>query len=293
MARFSSPVKQAASVIKALQGHTVKSVGTVRNYEAALARVAYYLSANKLGTLRGLTIQAAVSYLSQRAKEVGQSQLNMERQAMQMMMKNVTQQLDNKNNIEVIKSNTVTKLKTRAYTWLQVELIAKCQQEKNSLATKIAYETGLRAHELYTLLPINERQADVRPALASKFIGRAGQFYTVIGKGGLVRAILISSNLAKRLEKLRLNAPAQVTDRGIHYTQYYAINAGNRWSACFTAASKRALGHSNGAHGLRHSYAQERMQELKQKGLSRDRALETVSQELGHFRADITEVYLR
>jgi hypothetical protein len=35
------------------------------------------------------------------------------------------------------------------------------------------------------------------------------------------------------------------------------------------------------------------MVELRSFGLSRATALETVSQELGHFRAEITEVYLR
>ena len=35
------------------------------------------------------------------------------------------------------------------------------------------------------------------------------------------------------------------------------------------------------------------MIELQNQGLTRDRALETVSQELGHFRPEITEVYLR
>jgi integrase len=266
MARFSSPKKQVTSVIKELQGSVIKSVGTVRNYEAALTRVASYLSDKKLGTLRSLTLDKAVSYLSQRANDVGQSQLNMERQSMQIMMKNVTNQLNEKSNIEVIKSHVAVELKTRAYTSFQVDLIANSQQEKNSLATKIAYESGLRAHELYTILPISERKADVRPSLASKFMGREGLRYTVIGKGGLVREVHIPIRLANRLEKLRLNTPAQVNDRGIYYTQYYAVNAGNRWSASFTAASKRALGHSNGAHGLRHSYAQERMQELKKKG---------------------------
>ncbi|MDF5425801.1 site-specific integrase, partial [Vibrio parahaemolyticus] len=49
---------------------------------------------------------------------------------------------------------------------------------------------------------------------------------------------------------------------------------------------------STGAHGLRHSYAQERMSEL-QKNMTYEKALEVVSQEMGHFRPDITEVYLR
>ena len=35
------------------------------------------------------------------------------------------------------------------------------------------------------------------------------------------------------------------------------------------------------------------MTELKSLGLNRAVALETVSQELGHFRAEITEVYLK
>ena len=63
-------------------------------------------------------------------------------------------------------------------------------------------------------------------------------------------------------------------------------------AACNTAA-KRVLGWSEGAHGLRHSYAQERLRELQRQGLRWEYALETVSQEMGHFRPQITEVYLR
>ncbi|MBE0377722.1 hypothetical protein PPRY_a0285 [Pseudoalteromonas prydzensis ACAM 620] len=73
--------------------------------------------------------------------------------------------------------------------------------------------------------------------------------------------------------------------------QRYDIGGGHKWSC--SKASDRTLFFSNGGHGLRHSYAQERMNELKNFGLSRARALETESQELGHFRAEITEVYLR
>ena len=64
-------------------------------------------------------------------------------------------------------------------------------------------------------------------------------------------------------------------------------------SSSVTNAAERVLGWSTGAHGLRHSYAQERMYELQHNGLRRDEALETVSQEMGHFRPEITETYLR
>lgn len=113
------------------------------------------------------------------------------------------------------------------------------------------------------------------------------------GKGGLIRHVLIPNKLVEQLEKRRLDNPVTITDRRINYLQRYDIGAGKRWSDSFSKASKRALFFSTGAHGLRHSYAQERMSELIALGLSRSVALETVSQEMGHFRPDITEIYLR
>lgn len=94
-------------------------------------------------------------------------------------------------------------------------------------------------------------------------------------------------------QTLRLDTPRFVNDRGIHYHSHYAIAGGNAFSSSFTRASQRAVGWSAGAHGLRHTYAQQRMAELQEHGLDRDEALLAVSQELGHFRPDITLVYLR
>ncbi|MXY51043.1 MAG: hypothetical protein F4Y86_00725 [Gammaproteobacteria bacterium] len=84
----------------------------------------------------------------------------------------------------------------------------------------------------------------------------------------------------------------QATDRGIHNDTRYDLGGGRRWSASSTAASKRALGWSTRAHSCRHAYAQERMRKLLRDLLPRD-TLETVSQELGHFRRDVAGTYLR
>jgi len=55
-----------------------------------------------------------------------------------------------------------------------------------------------------------------------------------------------------------------------------------------------AVGESwNGTHGLRHNFAQERMGELLGQGESYKSALSTVSEEMGHHRPSITEIYLR
>ena len=293
MATFRAPAAQAAYIMKALQGHHLRSVGTVRNYEQGLTRVAEWTQRERLpGGLRAMTPELAIRYLEQRGQEVGQKALDMERQAMQAMMQHVTGQLAHGARIPVIKSEQAQVLTARAYTAPQVALIAAAQTPRHGLATELAYAAGLRAHELLTLRRGEERAADPRPALASKWQGRNGVIYTVHGKGGLVREVLLPHALAERLEAVRLDAPLAITDRGIHYQSHYDIGGGQRWSNSVSAAANRVLGWSTGAHGLRHSYAQERMAEL-QASLSRDAALTTVSQEMGHFRPEITEVYLR
>ncbi|WP_244958596.1 hypothetical protein [Pseudoalteromonas fuliginea] len=103
---------------------------------------------------------------------------------------------------------------------------------------------------------MSERKSDSRPALDSKWLGREGSIYAVKGKGGLIRDVLIPNALATQLEQRRLAQPITVRDREINYLQRYEIGGGYKWSCSFSKAS-------NGGHGLRHSYAQERMDELK------------------------------
>lgn len=300
MGRFSrrSPEeqakRQAASVMKQLQGKLIKSVGTVRNYEKSLKSVAMTL-AQQGKDLKSLTPESAHSYLELRAEEVYQSGLDMERQAIQAMMIHVTRMLQEEERLEVVKSIHEDVLKSRAYTQEQLQDITKRQHEHNSISTEIAYFAGLRAHELLTLEREEIRPPDERPALAEKFSGRQGQRYTVIGKGGLIRTVVIPSNLVERLEERRLKQPKSVVDRQINYEKNYDIGGGQAWSQSFSDASKRELGWSQGGHGCRHSYAQERMEELqgKESILDRQKVLRIVSQELGHFRPEITEIYLR
>ena len=299
MARFANSQKQGAkmsgSIMRELQGVHIKSVGTVRNYEQALKNVATVM-VNQGQHLRDLDHDRAIIYLEQRAEEVGQKSLDIERQAIQSMFRHVTDKLDEGETLRVIRSEHEQVLHSRAYTQEQTHAIADNQREHNALSTEIAYAAGLRAKELITLLPIEERSAEIRQnkePLDEKFMGREGQRYSVIGKGGLIREVVIPDNLAQRLEVRRLDQAVEVIDRNIIYQQNYNISAGRNWSQSFSRSSQQVLGWSNGAHGLRHSYAQERMDELRSRGLTREYALEVVSQELGHFRPDITEIYLR
>jgi len=294
--------KQAVKVMAGMQGrdNPIKSIGTARGYTNCLKKVARYVNQQFNISLRELTPEQAKQYLDVRSEEVGQKTLDQERQAIQAMMLNVTKALDisdKKDRLSFIKSAKDEIEKSRAYTNQQVSMIASAQSEKHALATQISYAAGLRAHELYTLKPLEHREVEYRQEREETkntlFNARNGMRYTVVGKGGLEREVLIPVHLVEKLESRRFAEPQKVKDRGIFYRSHYNIGGGNNWSSSFSAASKRTLFRSSGAHGVRHSYAQERMRELQRVGLSRSLAYKTVSHELGHLREAITAVYLR
>ncbi|WDT84709.1 site-specific integrase [Alteromonas sp. 009811495] len=292
MPKFAKASTQAHNVIKALtKAEKIQSLGTARNYEEALKRVSFWVKENKLNGLQSLSLEQARFYLEYRAESVGQKTLDMERQALQVMMQ-LNGKLPDSGKLYIVKSELAEATRSRAYTSNQAEAVSQGQLYKHSLATQIAYAAGLRAHELLTLARCEERQPDRRKALSSKWDGRSGSLYTVVGKGGLKRHVLIPAALVNQLEQRRLKSPVTVVDRQIKYLQRYDIGGGKKWSDSFNKASNHKLFFSTGAHGLRHSYAQDRMVELKALGYSRAIALETVSQEMGHFRPEITEIYL-
>lgn len=263
----------------------IHSLGTARGYGQALKGFADYLREHRLGDLPSATDQEARQYLAERSHQVGQKTLDLDRQAIQMHLGL---------RLEVVRSDRESALSTRSYTPAQVERIASAQSEANGLATRLAYHAGLRAHELLTLRPAGERSASGhRQWSADRFAGREGVRYTVVGKGGLVREVLLTRELAEAVEARRLEEPRLVVDRGVQYVQCYTIGGGRSWSQSFSSASRRELGFSNGGHGLRHSYVQERMDELQRRGMAYEQARATVAQEVGHFAGETTEAYLR
>ncbi len=267
------------------------SVRTVANYRDCLLQVARRIAADG-HELRDLTPETAVEYLRSRTADLGQKALDMHRQSLQKVLVHVSGRLPKGGRLTVVRSLKPRRTGGRAYRPEQVRMVAAAQNARNGLSTLIAHAAGLRAHELLTIARPGEQPPDPRPARAEKFAGRPGRDYTVVGKGGLVRIVRIPDHLANQLEERRREEPVRVTDRGIHYRSRYAVAGGTAWGVSFTGASKRALGWTAGAHGVRHAYAQERMAEL-QRILVRADALEVVSQELGHFRPGITETYLR
>lgn len=283
MPSFRSPEKQALKILKKRAMHGQKkekgkrgeadgihSIGTEKRYMQALTTFAKWRKDNGMTDgLNRATIEQAMQYLEQRAQTVGQKTIDADRHALQKLFQTKIETVKAKN-----KNNTLA-TKSRAYSAPQVEAITRHQTPANALGTKVAYSCGLRAHELHTI----QRASNGK--------------YTVTGKGGLKREIKMPKQLAQELEKRRLETPQKIKDRGINYTKHYDIGGGNSFSRSFTAASKRALGFSHGAHGLRHSYAQNQLVRYQSEGMDWNKAREEVSRELGHFRPQITNKYLR
>lgn len=266
----------------------IHSVGTARSYEGAIRQFGLWLQNGKQKAISSATEDDVREYLGQRASKVGQSALDLDRQAIQCVLGISVERVRS-----IYSGGRRLAEEPRAYTADQVDLIARHMSEAMAISTRVAYAAGLRAHEIYTLRPREERApSSHRDWSPLRFAGRSGELFTVVGKGGLVREVLIPSVLAGELERRRVE-PRRVVDRGVNYESVYAVPGGMPWSLEFGRVSRRLLGWSTGAHGLRHSYAQLRLMELLRAGYTYSVALGIVAQELGHFRPDITMEYLR
>ncbi|PSW30819.1 hypothetical protein C9J21_18195 [Photobacterium phosphoreum] len=176
------------------------------------------------------------------------------------------------------------------YTERQIEKIVNAQSARFSFATQIVAATGIRGSELLTLQRCNERpptatnnKLDIKNVL--------GTAYTVKGIDSVIREIIIPAHLVEQLELLHLDKPRIVINRGVSHETTYNLAGGQRWSTSFTKASKRALGWTDGAHGLRQTYAKNRIYIIRQK-YTHKTALEILSCELG-VSIQSVNIYLR
>lgn len=290
-AKSKTQAKKAARNL--FQRGNVAGLGTARTYGEGLKLLGDWMRKNGGGSLEQVSIKRARQYLAERATQVSQSTLDRDRQAIQALLQH-TGKLGSDQHLKVIQAERQQNLQPRAYTPEQVHTIRERLAPHNALGLEVAQAAGLRTHELFTLARRDELTPDQRPADSEKFGGRNDHTrYVVTGKGGLAREVSIPNELATRLEAVRLNEPRTVRDRGVLYRQHYAVGGGQALSQAFSAASKAVLGYSTGIHGVRHSYAQQRHYELQRLTGDPERALRIVSQELGHFRPEITQVYLR
>jgi hypothetical protein len=278
---------------KTEETNKIRSHTTFYKHVECAAFAAEYLEVKRL---KHMTPELAQKYLGLRRSDgICQKTLDFERKMLERIIKILSPDKSH-HLIRETELNRTTKPKSesnRAYTKDQALMIMSRQKPYTQLSTEIAFNAGLRAFELLTIQSTkNASPASSRQWRLDLFKGLDGVPYIVKGKGGLVRTVLLSHELSQKLEDRRLEQPRIVDDRyAKKVTQHYDLSGGEKFSKSFSKASFKALGWSNGAHGARFSYAQDRM-DTSISGVSYEDAKHIVSQELGHFRADITERYL-
>lgn len=273
---------------KAEGAHVICGVSTAHSHTQALKGVADWLHSTCGRHLHNLNEDEAIIYLTSRAMSVGQSALDLDRQAINF-------HLLHESPIPFFPSTIQRKLTNRAYTSLQIELLFANAPEKMRLSMALANDAGLRAIELITIAPLSCMEESERDGWSNyRFRGRENDIaFVVHGKGGLKRQVRVARPLAEELMLCIRPAPVEVNDRKVTHTSFFDLTAGANFSSQFTKLSNDVLGMSHGAHGLRHSFAQRRLHNLMCYGLTFEDALRVLSNELGHFSANNTFAYLR
>jgi integrase len=263
----------------------IRSVATENGYRSAVNQYHQWLAAYRLSPREAQTIGMLLEFLDEYAEAHAQASVDHMRLALQ---KCYSVKLGH------VESGLPQIVRGRAYHFRELERILERQTRRNQLSVLLCIDAGLRAHECLTLFPRDcGEPSSYREWSKERFTGRKDyQVFLVKGKGGLVREVAVSLPIAEAVNQTRRPEPRMVTDRGINHESYFDLAGGQALSASFTSASQKALGWSLGLHGLRHAFAQERLQVLISI-LGSERALLVLSQELAHFREAVSLQYLR
>lgn len=265
----------------------VVSIGSERSHKSSLRVFGRWLQDVKGKRLRRASKDDAAEFLKWRAETVGQSAVSLGRQAINL-------HLFPAEPLPFVVSEHPGAKENRAYTNAAIAMLRSAAESDLRLSIDLAQNAGLRAIELVTLGRPTDQAPSQRDWDRRRFMGRTDyEIFVVRGKGKLYREVAIDRDLAQRLERRRRLGFALVRDRSADLDSFYDLLSGQAFSNAFSSLSSGVLGFSYGAHGLRHSFAQRRRDELLCMGLSFEEVIAVLSQELGHFDTKNTLSYLR
>jgi len=155
-------------------------------------------------------------------------------------------------------------------------LVGAIKSPYSKLAASIQLEGGTRIHET-SLVKASQLKGLGNDSITGARVGRI----SVEGKGGKERTVQVSeATYVKLVDVIAQDAGKFSIDK-------------DQYRGDLKAAAAATDQKYTGSHGLRWSFAQERMSTAQEHGHAYEQALKEVSQEMGHERADITEHYLR
>lgn len=263
----------------------IASIATEKKYFGCIKRFLIWCRKNNHSTSK-ISVVSAEQYLEFRAIDCVQKTVDGYRQSISLVF-NLK--------LRYVVSAKATVLVPRAYLSSQIAYLAAVATPRLGFSIRLARPGGLRSIELDTIARTTDLQENERDWLPERFIGLEPDSvtYIVVGKGGLKRAVKIPLDVSIELEKFRLPIPIKKKQREIIYVKYYSVIGGQHFSQQFSRLSTKQFGWSEGGHGLRHRYAQDRIAFLQGIGFTYEYALKIVAQEMGHFSTANTKDYLR
>jgi len=273
----------------------IRSVATANQYEGIFKRFSEWRAEQGIKTkLSEATVPQAEKFLRDLKPVIMQKNLSNHRNALQMHLRNVRAESHAKNPINLHRHQSTKGEPSTTPRALNREQVKRIIATAPQLETKVAI---VRTHELITLATFEERPVTYRSEKwhPERFSGGRENWhrYSVIGKGNLPREVRVSPETHKQLETLRFGTPQPRTDRKIDYTQRYDLTSGQNLSERFKELAIKANGFNTGAHGLRHSFAQNRRVELMADGRTEKEADKILTQEVGHWSTSNLKYYLR
>jgi integrase len=156
------------------------------------------------------------------------------------------------------------------------EVISNLSRPESKIAANIQYEGGARVSEATYI-----RENQLKGIMTDKVTGQeVGQLRLTNTKGGKERNIFVSKETYSKLE-------TYIKEHG-----EFKISR-NTYSHDVNAAAKAAGERVTDTHSFRYNFAQERYNQYLENNYTHEQALQSVSWEMGHERADITLHYLR
>jgi integrase len=264
----------------------IASIGTLNAYQSCLKIYLDWCAFNEVLPSVQSSKANLAAYLEEQSEVYRQKTLDQHRMALNKAFHK---------KLPFVESELATMYAARDYKFTEILLLIKNLEAHNAIGILLCYYSGLRAHEIATLQRQDEGSRSTTRAWSDSLFDWEDYYsiYIVTGKGGLRRYVAIPVELAEIIEERRFTTPKKVTDRGIYYHMNYDLGFGKALSQCFSRASLKYLGWSTGLHGTRHSYAKNRIKKLIDCHYKLEDAMLIVSQELGHFRPEIVNCYLR